>query len=257
MQIAHFITTLALALPLATGALPDRSASASAAQYPDRFDADAVYRAVDLDDGDGTGDPSEPGWVDPRKYGGSMLDLVGNGLREPINVIISGKSDPYVLSDQGLKDYVRTIGFSFECLNLHIGNLQRADLGDGKGWTPEMFEYRETQFPGAPGRWVGACWESLYGGNHFRAWKQNGTLANTGAWFLAVSKEKNLKYHHTIDKDGYNTGRDLLVAAAEKGGKWNSWRWKAHVKWVDDLLESGRHGECIFLEYIFLLFIVR
>jgi len=27
------------------------------------------------------------------------------------------------------------------------------------------------------------------GGNHFRAYKQNGTEANSGAWFLAVSKE--------------------------------------------------------------------
>ncbi|EPQ32033.1 uncharacterized protein PFL1_00231 [Pseudozyma flocculosa PF-1] len=210
--------------------------------YNQGFDEDAVFRASDLDDGDGTGDPKQPGWVDPRKNGGSMLDLVGNGLREPINVIISGRSDPHVLSDAGLKDYVRTIGFSFECLNLHMGNLQRADLGDGKGWRPEMFEYRETQWPGAPGRWVGACWESLYGGNHFRAWKQNGTLANTGAWFLAVSKEKNLKYHHTIDKDGYNLGRDLLVEAAQRGGKWQNWRWKANVEWADDLLQKGRRG---------------
>lgn len=61
-----------------------------------------------------------------------------------------------------------TIGFSFECLDLHLGGLQRANLGDGTGWTPENFEYRETQWPGSPGRWVGACWESLYGGNHFR-----------------------------------------------------------------------------------------
>ncbi|SJX60191.1 uncharacterized protein SRS1_11505 [Sporisorium reilianum f. sp. reilianum] len=210
--------------------------------YNASFSEQAVYDALDLDNGDGTGDPELPGWIDPRTYGGSMLDLVGNGLREPINVIISGKSDKHVLSDLGLKDYIRTIGFSFECLNLHMGNLQRADLGDGKGWIPEMFEYRETGFPGAPGRWVGACWESLYGGNHFRVWKQNGTLANTGAWFLAVSKEKNLKYHHTIDRDGYNVGRDLLVAAAERGGKWNNVYYKADVEWVDGLLEPGRHG---------------
>ncbi|GAC96769.1 hypothetical protein PHSY_004353 [Pseudozyma hubeiensis SY62] len=210
--------------------------------YNASFSEDQVYSALDLDNGDGTGDPDLPGWIDPRTYGGSMLDLVGNGLREPINVIISGKSDKHVLSDLGLKDYIRTIGFSFECLNLHMGNLQRADLGDGKGWIPEMFEYRETGFPGAPGRWVGACWESLYGGNHFRVWKQNGTMANTGAWFLAVSKEKNLKYHHTIDRDGYNVGRDLLVAAAERGGKWNNVYYKADVEWVDGLLEAGRHG---------------
>lgn len=31
----------------------------------------------------------------------------------------------------------------------------------------------------------GTCWESLVGGNHFRAWKQDGAGARTGAWFLA------------------------------------------------------------------------
>lgn len=77
-------------------------------------------------------------------------------------------------------------------------------------------------------------------------WKQNGTLANTGAWFLAVSKEKNLRRHHTIDHDGYNVGRDLLVQAALKGGIWKSWQWRAQVEWIDGLLEVGRHGE--FLE---------
>lgn len=149
-----------------------------------------TINTFDFDDGDGRGKPGMPGWVDPRDRGGSMLDLVGNGLREPVNAIISGHSDPQILSEAGLRDYVRTIGFSFECLDLHIGGLQRADLGDGNGWITEQFEYRETQGWEAPGRWVGACWESLYGGNHFRVWKQNGTHADTGAWFLAVSKEK-------------------------------------------------------------------
>lgn len=115
---------------------------------------------------------------------------MNNGLREPINTIISGRSDPYILTDRGLRDYVRSIGFSFECLDLHMGDLQRANLGDGGGWKEEMFEYRSTQGFGAPGRWVGACWESWNGGDHFRVWKQNGTDANTGAWFLAVSNEK-------------------------------------------------------------------
>lgn len=35
--------------------------------------------------------------------------LVNNGLREPINTIISGHSDPFVLTDAGLRDYVRSI----------------------------------------------------------------------------------------------------------------------------------------------------
>ena len=37
--------------------------------------------------------------------------------------------------------------------------------------------------------WIGSCLESVIGGNHFRAWKQNGTGAANGAWFLAASKE--------------------------------------------------------------------
>lgn len=39
----------------------------------------------------------------------SLAQLVNNGLREPINTIISGHSDPYVLTDAGLRDYVRSI----------------------------------------------------------------------------------------------------------------------------------------------------
>jgi hypothetical protein len=30
----------------------------------------------------------------------------------------------------------------------------------------------------------GTCWESFAGGHHFRAWRQNGTLADSGAWFV-------------------------------------------------------------------------
>lgn len=71
-------------------------------------------------------------------------------------------------------------------------------------------------------------------------WKQNGTLANTGAWFLAVSKEYNLRHHHMIVPDGYNLGRNLLVEAAEKGGKWKQWHWKARTEFVEGLLEPGK-----------------
>lgn len=122
-----------------------------------------------LDDSNRDRRPRDPrGWADPHENGGTMLDVVNNGLREPINTIISGHSDPYILTDRGLRDYVRSIGFSFECLDLHLGDLQKANLGDGAGWTEEIYEYRSTRGFGAPGRWVGACWESWNGGDHFR-----------------------------------------------------------------------------------------
>ena len=133
------------------------------------FNADAVYDKVQLDNSTTTHPHASRGWADPSEHGGSMLDLVGNGYREPINVIISGQSDRSVLSEQGLLDYVRSIGFSFECLHIHLGGLQHANLGDGNGYVPQLFEYRSLLLhKGAPGAWIGACWESLAGGNHFR-----------------------------------------------------------------------------------------
>jgi hypothetical protein len=38
-----------------------------------------------------------------------LAQLVGNSKREPINAIISAKSDPAVLTDAGLRDYVRYV----------------------------------------------------------------------------------------------------------------------------------------------------
>lgn len=73
----------------------------------------------------------------------------------------------------------RSIGYSEECLGLHYGNIHEADLGDGDGRKDEQFLARQYYFP----IW-GTCWESFAGGHHFRAWKQNGSAANTGAWFI-------------------------------------------------------------------------
>ncbi|KAG8690372.1 hypothetical protein FRC11_012058 [Ceratobasidium sp. 423] len=73
----------------------------------------------------------------------------------------------------------------------------------------------------------GTCWESLAGGNHFRAWQQK----DTKAWFLGVSKEKYVGEHHRIIDDGYNVGRDYLVSRALRRG--------ARVEWREDLLEAG------------------
>lgn len=58
----------------------------------------------------------------------------------------------------------------------------------------------------------GTCIESLKGGNHIRAWQQQGT----GAWFFAASKEENVTKHHMIVPNGYNIGRDDLVQQSQK-----------------------------------------
>ncbi|KAI6114061.1 hypothetical protein EDD17DRAFT_1637593 [Pisolithus thermaeus] len=179
----------------------------------------------------------ELGWTDPRILGGQFIDFTTPRYGEPLNVIISNQSDPFILTDAGFRMYYKSIGFSEECLGLHYGHVHKADLGDGDGKKSEHILARQHYFP----RW-GTCWESLIGGNHFRAWKQNGTLANTGAWFLAVSKEKDSTKNHMIVPDGYNIGRDMLVENAIAGSYWNNMWWRADIEWREGLLEPGFKG---------------
>ncbi|CAL1712157.1 unnamed protein product [Somion occarium] len=130
-----------------------------------------------------------------------------------------------------------SIGFSEECLGLHYGHLHEADLGDGLGRKQEHFLARQHYFPIG-----GTCWESVRGGHHFRAWRQNGTLANSGAWFIGASKEQDSSKNHKIDEDGYNLGRDYVVDRAVSGSRSNGVWWKAEVEWREGLLQRGRSG---------------
>ncbi|EIN11369.1 hypothetical protein PUNSTDRAFT_63001 [Punctularia strigosozonata HHB-11173 SS5] len=141
----------------------------------------------------------------PSAGGGSELDIAGTGVGEPLNVIISGLSSSAVLTDDGILNFARAIGFSTECLGIHLGNPQQANLGDGNGALNQTAELREDF--GDP--ILGTCEESLTGGNHFRYWRQNGPSANSGALFLAVSQEENVTEDHTIVPDGYNIGRSV------------------------------------------------
>ncbi|RDX50183.1 hypothetical protein OH76DRAFT_1403075 [Lentinus brumalis] len=155
----------------------------------------------------------------PASGGGSMFVDTLNGLGEPLNVIISGLSSPEVLNEDGLINYAKAIGFSTECFGIHLGDPFPANLGDGHGPVNQTVELRQ-DFGNSE---VGTCLESLIGGNHFRVYFQNGPSANTGAAFLAVSKEKDASDNHDIVDDGYNIGRNELVSAAvgshDFGGK--------------------------------------
>ncbi|KAK7005907.1 hypothetical protein R3P38DRAFT_1723460 [Favolaschia claudopus] len=145
-------------------------------------------------------------FINPTDNGGSWLDK-SNGLGEPLNVVISAKSTPDVLTLDGLLRYAHAIGFDKECLGQHQGDPQTANLGDGRGDVNETEVLRENFGIGGT---IGTCLESLEGGNHFRVFPQS----TTGAIFLAVSQEEDLSEHHTIAPNGYNIGRDLLVAGA-------------------------------------------
>ncbi|KAJ7938463.1 hypothetical protein B0H13DRAFT_2246358 [Mycena leptocephala] len=140
-------------------------------------------------------------FYDPGRKGGSMLDNAGSGGGEPLNL-------PEVLTDKGILHYAQAIGLSY--LTTRIGDLQSANLGDGNGWVNQTMELRQDY----GNEDLGTCLESLVGGNHFRVFRQNGTLANSGALFLAVSQEEDVWDGHTIIPDGYNAGRDKLVSSA-------------------------------------------
>ncbi|KAJ3728794.1 hypothetical protein C8R42DRAFT_707084 [Lentinula raphanica] len=146
----------------------------------------------------------------PLLGGGSMLDDAGDGFGEPLNVIISGLSSPQVLTEDGIINFAKAIGFSEECLGLHLGAPQSANLGDGNGWVNQTIELRQDYGNSE----IGTCLETLIGGNHFRVFKQNGTDAQSNALFLAVSQEEDLEESHTIIPDGYNIGRDKLANLA-------------------------------------------
>ena len=135
------------------------------------------------------------------------------GQGEPVNIIISGDSDEEVLADNedkgGILNYYlcapvttsvntfllmlfgRSLHFSGECLGQHAGSSQRVNLGDGKGYcTFQSIFHRgydanhDTVNETAVIRWnyyepqLGACTESINGGNHFRYWVQNGNDAD-------------------------------------------------------------------------------
>lgn len=139
------------------------------------------------------------------------------------------------MTEHGLLRYAKKIGFAPECLNLHLGDPQSANLADGNGWLEQLLEIRQAYFP-----IFGACLQSAVGGNHFRAWKQNGTEADSGAWFLAVSSEYDYRRNHEIKPNGYDIGRDAMVSTATR--KHNGY--VTTVQYLD-LIRPGRrfnHG---------------
>ncbi|KIK09784.1 hypothetical protein K443DRAFT_127192 [Laccaria amethystina LaAM-08-1] len=187
-------------------------------------------------------------YFDPRERGGSLLDNSA-GLGEPLNVIISGKSSPQLLTPSGFLDYAQAIGFSDGCLGINSSGRQQANLGDGRGLVDEMGVFRQSF--GIPG--LGSCLEVLTGGNHFRVWKQDGPDANSGALFLAVSQEENLAHKHTIAPDGYNIGRCVFLLLPSMKGfihfsdkfvevAKSLKRYTTTIQDITNLLEPGSQG---------------
>ncbi|KAH8979925.1 hypothetical protein EDB86DRAFT_596917 [Lactarius hatsudake] len=177
-------------------------------------------------------------FVNPNLHGGSLLDMTNTGLGEPLNVIISGLSSPWVLADGGFVHFANAVGFGIECFGAHLGAPQAANLGDGHGWVNETLELRQDY--GNPD--IGTCWESLIGGNHLRLFRQNGPGANTGALFLAVSQEENVSHGHMITPNGYNIGRDKFVSGALGVKRYQGVKYQTVAQNVTGLLPPGSTG---------------
>ncbi|KAF8813616.1 hypothetical protein BYT27DRAFT_7083584 [Phlegmacium glaucopus] len=174
----------------------------------------------------------------PNLGGGSMLDDAGNGLGEPLNVIVSGLSSLAVLTDAGILNFAKAIGFSSECLGIHLGAPQSANLGDGNGSVNQTVELRQ-DFSNSD---LGTCLESLIGGNHFRIFRQNGPTANSGALFLAVSQEQDAQQNHNIVPDGYDSGRDALVENAIGTTSFGGVTYSTVAEDITGLLAPGSAG---------------
>jgi len=180
------------------------------------------------------------------------------GQGEPLNAIISGNSDERVLvdveSNGGLRNYFLSFGFSAECLGQHAGEAQAANLGDGNGYMNETsvirWNYGDPQ--------LGACKETIQGGNHFRYWVQNGPEKNSGAIFMAASYEFPLDQFHDIIPNGYNLGRDWMVGNITKNfvptsnltntttytgtTEWSGYTYQTNIVYASGLLQDTNLG---------------
>ncbi|KAK4054547.1 hypothetical protein OIV83_001041 [Microbotryomycetes sp. JL201] len=156
--------------------------------------------------------PVDIGFYNATAGGGSFLTLARNtgGLGEPLNVVISNTSDPLLMTDAGFIDYMWSVQMSEEFLGQSLGARQAANLGDGNGQLNQTGILRYNFYD----IYYGTIRESINGGSHVRFWRQNGSLADTGAWFLAVSVEMSAAENHMIVPNGYDMGRDELVGNA-------------------------------------------
>ncbi|SCV72264.1 BQ2448_4958 [Microbotryum intermedium] len=131
-------------------------------------------------------------------------------LGEPINVVISADSDPFIMTEAGLDDWFLSIQYGAEFLNVSLGGKQKADLGDGNGRHNQTQILRYNYFDTI----YGTLQESVNGGSHVRIWQQNGLMADSGAWFVAASVEYPAAMGHLIVPNGYDLGRDEVVGNA-------------------------------------------
>jgi len=178
-------------------------------------------------------------FLNPLEDGGFMTTILpmpnapNLPYGEPINAIISGRSSRSVVNVEGFLRWATSVNFGVSCLGQVNGSAQLANLGDGRG---NVTQGNDGSGDNGVLRWnygdayLGTCKESIIGGNHFRWYPQ----AKSGAYFLAASNELPAQLGHMVALNGYNTGRDELVANATNpnGTEWAGYRFNATVDWI-------------------------
>ncbi|KAE8219138.1 hypothetical protein CF326_g9017 [Tilletia indica] len=156
---------------------------------------------------------SATGYADPTQGGGRFLTYLPNSastVGEPINIVISNASDRFVLTSKGFLEWASSVQLIPNACVVrdNLGGSQQADLGDGNGRKNQTDVLRHSYFTD------NTCKETIQGGNHARYWRQNGTSADSRAWFLAASVEMPLAQSHKVVSDGYDLGRDWIIGNA-------------------------------------------
>ena len=62
-----------------------------------------------------------------------LQHATSDDLGEPLNVVVSNLSDPFILAEAGFRDWLYSIQYSGEYAGISIGGPQTANLGDGQG----------------------------------------------------------------------------------------------------------------------------
>jgi len=148
----------------------------------------------------------------PTRYpgGGWLATNAKQGTIEPINVVISARSDVVKANPSqnqpttngAIETWLGGLDFEHGPGTCDTGESEYANV-DGHEKTM-AFEVRK-----------GGCSEVAFGGYHLRGWRQD----TTGAYFLAVSQEDNLdlvgRTHH-IKPNGYNAGLEKFKSMMQQ-----------------------------------------
>lgn len=133
------------------------------------------------------------------------MQLSDGVKKQPINVIISNKSDASVLKHIGLMDYFKSLGYDLDNCMTGAPNNQTANVSNGT-YILNRFNYN----------WHSAECETSRGKPvlYLHAWTQNRTNEELGALFIAATVLTPDKQGDKVEQNGYDRGRDLFVSRA-------------------------------------------